>query len=70
MQTKQKISNMTELITDLSTVYSNLRIGKISSEEARDVAIISSKIIKAAAVQLKYNQFIGNNKPIKFLTTK
>lgn len=61
-----KITTMGELVKDLSTVYSKVREKKIAAEEAKDIANVAGKLIKAATSQLKYQEFIDDKTPIAF----
>lgn len=60
-------SNMTELIKDLSKLYSELRNGEADYKKASHLVNTASKIIKANVTQLKYNQFLKKEDAIDFL---
>lgn len=62
-----KIKNISDLIKDLSEAYEQLREKNISHGEAKQIANIGGKLIKAASVQLKYNQYMQDFTPIEFL---
>lgn len=62
-----KISNVGSLIKDLSTAYEDLRSKKMELGEAKEVANMAGKLIKAASLQLKYNQYMKIAEPIPFL---
>lgn len=61
------INNMADLIKDLSTAYTSLRQKEMELSEAKEIANMAGKLIKAAAVQLKYNEYMKNNETIPFL---
>lgn len=65
-----KIKNISDLIKDLSEAYEQLREKQISFPEAKQIANLGGKLIKAASVQLKYNQYMQDFEPIDFLETK
>lgn len=67
MQTK--IKNISDLIKDMSLAYELLRDKAMSLNEAKEIANLGGKLIKAASVQLKYNQYMKTNEPIDFLET-
>lgn len=62
-----KIRNIADLIKDLSTAYELLRDREIELTEAKEIANIGGKLIKAASIQLKYNQYMKNGEAIPFL---
>lgn len=62
-----KIKNISDLIKDLSQAYELLRDRKMELPEAKEVANLGGKLIKAASIQLKYNQYMKNNDVIPFL---
>lgn len=61
------IKNCSDLIKDLSTAYELLRNKEMSLNEAKEIANLGGKLIKAASIQLKYNQYMKNNAEIPFL---
>ena len=61
------IKNISDLIKDLSLAYSLLRDRKMELPEAKEIANLGGKLIKAASIQLKYNQYMKNNDTIPFL---
>lgn len=65
-----KIKNIGDLIADLSGAYELLRNKEMGLNEAKEVANLGGKLIKAASVQLKYNQYMKINEPIPFLEGK
>lgn len=65
-----KIKNISDLIKDMSLAYELLRDKTMSLNEAKEIANLGGKLIKAASVQLKYNQYMKVNEPIEFLETK
>lgn len=67
MQTQ--IRNISDLIKDMSLAYELLRDKNMSLNEAKEIANLGGKLIKAASVQLKYNQYMKVNEPIEFLET-
>lgn len=60
------IVTMSDLIKDLSLAYSQVRDKVIPTEQAREVANIAGKLIKAATSQLKYQEFLDDKTPIEF----
>ena len=64
-----KISNVSSLIVDLSVAYELLRSKEMPLTEAKEIANMAGKLIKAASLQLKYNQYMKINEPIPFLIT-
>lgn len=64
------IKNLKELISDLSNVYAQLRDKSIPLNEAKEIANMAGKIIKATAVQLQYNEVMQNKKEIEFCEDK
>lgn len=67
---RTKITNISDLIKDMSSAYDLLRGKKMSLNEAKEIANLGGKLIKAASVQLKYNQYMKTIEPIDFLETK
>ena len=65
-----KIKNLKELIHDLSAVYAKLREKEIPLNEAKEIANMAGKIIKATAVQLQYNEYMQNKAEIDFCENK
>lgn len=62
------MKNVTELRDDLLDVYKQMKAGEIDKPLGGELANISGKIIKSAATQLAYNQFMKYDKNvIKFL---
>jgi hypothetical protein len=65
------MKNVTELRDDLIEVYKETKSGKTDKHTAVVLANIAGKIIKSAAVQLNYAEFIGDHKKrIKFLDSE
>lgn len=62
-----KIRNIGDLINDLSNAYEMLRDKEMSLGEAKEVANLGGKLIKAASMQLKYNQYMKILDKIPFL---
>lgn len=62
-----KINNISDLIKDLSLAYESLREKQLSLSEAKEIANLGGKLIKAASIQLKYNQYMKSNDSIPFL---
>lgn len=62
-----QIKTITDLISDLSLAYSLLRDRQMELPEAKEIANLGGKLIKAASIQLKYNQYMKNNDLIPFL---
>lgn len=61
------INNIADLIKDLSNAYELLRGKEISLSEAKEIANLGGKLIKAASIQLKYNQYMKIIEKIDFL---
>ena len=62
----KQIVTMSDLVSDLSLAYSQVRDRLIPTDEAREVANIAGKLIKAATSQLKYQEFLDDKTPIAF----
>lgn len=62
-----QIRNISDLIKDLSGAYELLRDRKMELSEAKEVANLGGKLIKAASIQLKYNQYMKVSDKIPFL---
>lgn len=62
-----QIRNISDLIKDLSLAYGLLRDRKLELPEAKEIANLGGKLIKAASIQLKYNQYMKTNDAIPFL---
>lgn len=62
-----KVTNVSDLIKDLSIAYGLLRDRELNLGEAKEIANLGGKLIKAASIQLKYNQYMKINEPIDFL---
>ena len=67
METATNIKTITDLIKDLSLAYGLLRDRKLELPEAKEIANLGGKLIKAASIQLKYNQYMKSNDVIPFL---
>jgi len=62
------MKNVTDLRDDLMSVYVQTKNAETDNQTAGVLANIAGKIIKAAAIELSYNQFKKyNNKKIEFL---
>ena len=61
------MKNVTELRNDLIEVYEQTKEGSFDRKVGQELANIAGKIIKSAALELLYNQFMGDNKKIPFL---
>jgi len=62
------MKNVTDLRNDLLDVYEQAKKGTIEQKLAAELANISGKVIKTAAIELAYNQFTKqSDKKIKFL---
>lgn len=62
-----QIRNISDLIKDLSSAYELLRDRKMELAEAKEVANLGGKLIKAASLQLNYNQYMKSSEQIPFL---
>lgn len=67
MSEKTKIEGITSLIDDLKKVYEEARNGQLKLKDAKDLAIVAGKMIKASAVKLDYNKYFNSNEEIDFL---
>ena len=67
MQNKTKIDGITSLIDDLKKVYEDARNGELKLKDARDIANVAAKLIKASSVKLDYNKYKNSNEEIDFL---
>lgn len=65
-----QIRNISDLIKDLSSAYELLRDRKMELTEAKEIANLSGKLIKAASLQLNYNQYMKSSEEIPFLEGK
>lgn len=63
---KKEITTMQELVADLSVAYTQVRERLIPLNEAKEIANMAGKLIKAAAEQLKYQQFMDKKEDIAF----
>lgn len=62
------MKNVTELRDNLLDVLKSAEAGEIEMSITKEIANISGKIIKSAAVQLSYNAYMKyDKKKIKFL---
>jgi hypothetical protein len=61
------IKNVVELRNDLLSVYTDLRSGKLGTDEAKQAANVSGKILSTAKVQLEYNKMVQSKERIPFL---
>lgn len=62
----EQVKNMQGLIKDLSTCYKDLRGKKMSVEDAKAIANMAGKLIRAAGAQLEYNEHMKTRKKISF----
>jgi hypothetical protein len=67
MQNKTKIDGISSLIDDLKKVYEEARNGELKLKDARDIANVAGKIIKASSVKLDYNKYKNSDEEIDFL---
>ncbi len=70
MQRKTNIIGIDCLIEDLKKVYEETRNGDINLQEAKTIANIAGKLIKASSVKLEYDKFVECKDGIDFLKTK
>lgn len=62
------MKNVTELRNELIAVFEAAGEGKIELPVTKELANVAGKIIKSAAIQLSYNEFMRyDKKKIKFL---
>lgn len=61
--------NITELRDDLLSVYEDLRNGKISPKDTKEINNTAGKIIASAKVQLEYSSLRNEMPDIDFLKT-
>ena len=59
--------NIYSLTKNHKSVYQQLLTGKISTEEANELAGIGEQIVKICAMKLSHNAQLKNATPIKFL---
>lgn len=67
MQNRTKIDGISSLIDDLKKVYEEARNGDLKLKDARDIANVAGKLIKASSVKLDYNKYKNSNEEIDFL---
>ena len=67
MQNKTKIDGISSLIDDLKKVYEEARNGELKLKDARDIANVAGKLIKASSVKLDYNKYKNSDEEIDFL---
>jgi hypothetical protein len=63
------MKNTTELRTELTKVFEDLRNRKINTDEARSFVSISNSMVRSAIAEGNYNRYLENNSPIPFLAT-
>ena len=63
----RKINNMSDLVSDLTELYSQLRDGKVSINEAKEINNTAGKIINGTKVQLEYQVVKEKIQKIAFL---
>lgn len=63
----KEVKNMEQLLNDLTVVYQELRKKQITNDEAKQIANMAGKIIKAASTQLLYNEYMKKKTKISFL---
>lgn len=61
------MKDVTELRDDLAEVYAQAKNKELDNQTAGTLANIAGKMIKSAAVELSYNQFMKKTKKIPFL---
>ena len=59
--------NVKDLRDDLVKVYQDLRAGKLGTNEAKQAANVSGKILSTAKAQMEYNKMVQSKSRIKFL---
>ena len=62
-----KITNIEELRDDLLKVYCDLRTGKLGTNEVKEAANVSGKILSSAKTQMEYNKMVQSKEPIPFM---
>ncbi len=69
MQNKTKIDGISSLIDDLKKVYEEARNGELKLTDAREIANVAGKLIKASSVKLDYYRYKNSGDEIDFLKT-
>jgi hypothetical protein len=67
---KKKISNINDLVENLSSTYSALEANEMPIDKGTALARTASAIVSGLRVKLDYNHKRAINKPIPFLETK
>jgi len=62
------MKTVTELRNDLLDVYEQAKVGSIDRKVSQELANVAGKILKSAALEMSYNQFMKyDKKKIPFL---
>lgn len=61
------ITNVVQLRDDLLQVYTNLRNGKMRTDEVKQAANIAGKIMSTAKAQMEYNKMVRSKERIPFM---
>ena len=64
---EKSIKNIDDLISDLQGLYEEARNGSIKLKDAREVANVAGKLIKASSLKFEYNKFLDKDGIVKFL---
>ena len=67
---KVEIKNNDDLRSDVINVYEELRQGKMTLREAKELTNTAGKIMSSAKIQLEYNIFMKAPRKIEFLEAK
>jgi hypothetical protein len=67
MQKRSKTKTISDLTEDLSALYDEARNGTIPVKQAKDIAIVASKLIRSATAKLEYNRHMEIRDEIDFL---
>ena len=62
-----EVTGINSLMTDLQSLYSELRNGQIKPTLAKDAANVAGKLINASRVKIEYNKITKQETKIDFL---
>lgn len=62
-----KIVGIKSLIDDLKIVYEGVRNKEIQLTDAKEVANLAGKLIKASSLKIEYNKYLNSAEKIDFL---
>lgn len=61
--------NVSELRSELSKVFSQLKDDKIDIQQAKTIVATSNAMLKSAQLEMEHSKMTGSTKKIIFLTT-